>query len=172
MVAYPDTRVLPVAEQLMRCLCDAVLLNPDPPAICGFRTGTTGQPLAGLSVDECCGGAAFIRILRTFPSWATPNESPLSFSCAQPSAAEFELSMWRCTSLGTMNVPPTQAQWDALNTKLLNDRLSMMDAICCFMRQRDKRSVKFNDWTPVDVEGGCVGSTIVVSADLFGTGIA
>lgn len=83
-------------------------------------------------------------------------------------AAEFEISMWRCAPMGTLQVLPPQATWDELNTDLLNDRASMMDAICCFWAQREQGTVMYGDWQAVAAEGGCAGSTIAVQADLYG----
>lgn len=171
-VTYPDTRVLPVAQQLMGCLATAVLDNPKPPAVVGFRTGTDGQPLAAQSIDECCLGAAFVRVVRTFASWGDSVPAAASVRCAQPMAAEFELSMWRCAPIGTLQQLPDQALWDELNTDLLNDRATMMAAICCFYGLRDSGSIRYGQWQAVSAEGGCAGSTITVEADLYGRGNA
>lgn len=167
-VTYPDRRVLPVAQQLLTCLADAALTNPKPPKVIGFRTGTDGLPLAGTKDDECCQGAAFLRIVRTFPSWGAPTPSSLSVSCAQPMAAEFEISMWRCAPIGSLTSVPTQGMWDELNTDLLNDRATMIAAVCCFIGQRESKSVMYGDWQSVPVEGGCAGGTMTVQADLYG----
>src|SRR5262245_21302022 len=94
-ITYPDRRVLPVAQQLLNCLTQEALLNPKPPGIVGFRTGTEGTVLSGLDEDECCEGAAFVRVVRTFPSWSAPTPTGTSVRCAQPMAAQFEISMWR-----------------------------------------------------------------------------
>lgn len=167
-VTYPDTRVLPTAQLLMACLSDAALSNPRPPNIVGFRTGTEGQPLSATNSDECCQGAAFLRVVRTYPSWGAPTPAATSVRCAQPMAVEFEISMWRCAPIGTLQALPTQAAWDDLNTDLLNDRATMMDAICCFWGQRDQGSVVYGEWQAVASDGGCAGSTITVQADLYG----
>lgn len=169
-VSYPDRRVLPVAQLLLACLCEAALDNPKPPAICGFRTGTDGQPLSSTGPDECCDGAAFLRVMSTFPSWGDGVPASLAVRCGQPMMAEFEISMWRCDAIGTISSVPTQAMWDELNTDLLNDRATMMAAVCCFIAQRDPGSVKYGDWRTVSTEGGCVGATMTVQADLYGKG--
>lgn len=163
---YPDTRVLPTAQLLMKCLNEAVLASPSPPAIVGFRTGTEGQPLSATNSDECCQGAAFLRVVRTFPSWGVPAPAAVSVTCAQPQGVEFELSMWRCAQIGTLQAIPSQATWDQVNTDLLNDRSTMMDAICCFIAAREQRSVAYGEWQAVPADGGCVGSTMTVLADL------
>lgn len=167
-ITYPDTRVLPVAQLLMACLADRALVNPKPPQVVGFRTGTDGQPLAGTSTDECCLGAAFVRVVRTYSTWSAPTPAATPISCAQPMAVEFEMSMWRCTPLGNSSAPPTQAAWDQLNTDLLNDRATLMDAACCFWGQRDQRTVVYGDVEVVTTEGGCAGVRVTVQADLYG----
>lgn len=171
MAIYPDRRVLPVAQLLMACLSEAVLVSPKPPQIVGFRTGTDGQPLSATNSDECCLGAAFVRVIRTYPSWGTPTPAATSIRCAQPVAAEFEVSMWRCAPIGTLQALPSQDAWDELNTDLLNDRATMMDAICCFWKQRDQGSVMYGEWTVDAAEGGCAGSRILVQADLYGRAV-
>lgn len=168
MTSYPDTHLLPVTRQILECLRTAAAENPSPPSIVGFRTGTAGQVLAGLLEDECCGGAAFVRVVRAYPTWGVPAVSATSFGCAQPKGAEIELSMWRCAKIGNMEEPPTQADWDCLHVDLLNDRLTLIAAACCFIRLRDKDSVVLGEWTPVPVEGGCVGSVMSIQVDLFG----
>lgn len=170
-VSYPDRRVLPTAQQLLTCLVNQALNNPKPPNIVGFRTGTEGQVLSATNEDECCQGAAFVRILRTFPSWSVPTPAAVAMRCAQPMAVEFELSMWRCSPVGTIGELPTQAQWDEINTDLLNDRATMMAAACCFIGVRDSGTVMYGEWQPVPSDGGCVGSTMTLQADLYGRGV-
>lgn len=170
-ITYPDRRVLPVAQILMDCLAQEALLNPKPPQIVGFRTGTEGEPLGATVDDECCRGAAFVRVVRTFASTDFPTPATLAVSCAQPMAAEFELSMWRCAPIGTMSGLVSQSGWDEVNTDLLNDRATMMGAACCFMGRRDQRSVMYGDWQAVSVDGGCVGSKMTIQAALYGRGV-
>jgi hypothetical protein len=83
-------------------------------------------------------------------------------------AVEFELSMWRCAPIGTEALVPPQEQWDDLHLDLLNDRATMMAAVCCFIGVRDQASVMYGDWTVVGTDGGCAGSTMTVQADLYG----
>jgi hypothetical protein len=160
---------LSVAQLLMRCLCEKVLFNPKPPAQCGFRVGESGDPLAGISVDECCGGLAFVRTARIFPSFNVPNQTPESISCAVPLGMELEFGIWRCVPLGTISAPPSQAEWDVVNTDMLNDYETLKDTLCCFLAQRDQRSVAMEQWAPKsDPEGGCFGSSIMITVDLYG----
>lgn len=167
-VTYPETRVTPTAQQLMTCLAEAVLANPKPPKVIGFRTGTDNDPLSALRGDECCQGAAFIRVVRTFPSWSVPTPASMSIRCAQPMAVEFQVSMWRCAPMGSISQPPGQSQWDELHADLLNDRLTMMVAACCFIGNRDPGSVMYGDWQVVSTDGGCAGATMTIQADLTG----
>lgn len=169
-VTYPDKRALPIAQLLMRCLCEAVLLNPKPPAQCGFRIGDSGEPLAGIQEDECCGGLAFVRVSRIYPSFNVPNQNPEAISCAMVWAMELEMGIWRCVPVGTINAPPTQAEWDQANIDQLNDFASLRDALCCFLNQRDQRTVGVTDWAPKsDPEGGCFGSSLTLTAELYGS---
>jgi hypothetical protein len=168
-VTYPDTRALPVAQLLMRCLCAAVLQNPKPPAICGFRIGDTGNPLGGLLEDECCDGLAFVRVGRIYPTFNVPNQNPEAISCALEWAVELEMGIWRCVPVGTASAPPSQAEWDQANTDQLNDWATLRDALCCFLTQRDQRSVGVEQWAPKsDPDGGCFGSSLTLTAEIVG----
>lgn len=170
MATYPEPKITPVVQKLLECLCTEALLNPKPPAICGFRTGTEGSPLGGSDegADECCHGAAFLRVIRTYPSWSAPTASVTSVRCAQPFAVEVELSMWRCVPTGSMGSSPTQAQWNEVHQDLLNDRQTLMAAACCFIKTRDNGSVQIGEWTIDNVSGGCVGSVLPLQIDLYG----
>lgn len=170
MANYPDTKIIPVAQTLLECLCTEAILNPKPPAICGFRTGTEGSPLGGSDPgsDECCHGAAFVRVIRTYPSWNAPNVSGTSIRCAQPIAVEMELSMWRCVPTGDMGTPPGQPQWNQVHEDLLNDRVTLQAAACCFLKTRDNGSVMVGEWTIDNTSGGCVGSILPIQIDLYG----
>lgn len=167
-VTYPDTRALPVAAAVLQCLCDAAELNPKPPGQCGFRVGVTGEPLAGLAVDECCTGLAFVRVARTFPSNGVPAPKPTPVRCNLNWALELEIGIWRCSPLGTASRPPTQDEWDTLQADLLNDFATIRDVLCCVISQRDKDSVFVTEWAPKsDPEGGCVGTSVTIQMDLY-----
>lgn len=170
MTTYPDNTVLPITRILLECLRSEALQNPSPPAIVGFRTGTLGQPLAGLNDDECCTGAAFVRVLRTYPSWGVPNASNVPIRCGQPRAVTVELSMWRCNPIGSLQRPPTQDDWDCLHVELLNDQVMLRAAACCFVRQWEKSSVVIEEWAPIPTQGGCVGSALTMQIDILRLG--
>lgn len=170
MATYPETKVSSVAAALLNCLCTEALLNPSPPAVCGYRTGTEGSPLGGSDIgsDECCLGAAFVRVIRTYPSWDAPNVVAGSIRCAQPVAVEMELSLWRCVPTGDIGSPPTQAQWNTVHQQLLNDRSTLVAAACCFFKLRDANSVRIGEWSIDNVSGGCVGGILPLDVDLYG----
>lgn len=166
-IVYPDPKLIPVTKTLMACLVEAAMANPKPPKLTGFRTGTAGDPLSALHGDECCRGAAFVRVIRTFPSWSAPTPASMSTRCAQPMAAEFEISMWRCAPIGDMNQAPRQSAWDELHEDLLNDRRTMLAAVCCFIGKRNPGTVMYGDWQTVPTDGGCAGATMTIQADLY-----
>jgi len=168
-VTYPDPRILPVSQLLMSCLCENVLLNPKPPQQCGFRIGATGDPLAGFEEDECCGGLAFVRFNRAYPSFNVPNQNPTAISCALTWAAEFEMGIWRCVPIGTAAAPPSQAEWDQAHVDQMNDWATLRATLCCFLDQREQRSVSVSEMAPKgDPEGGCFGISMTLQADIYG----
>lgn len=168
-VVYPDTRFLPVAQQLLACLCDAVALNPKPPAMCCFRPYADGAPLGGVTQDECRCGLAFVRAVDAYPSrdgFPQPQLTPIT--CGTTWAGTLQMGIWRCAPNGTLQAGPSCAEWNELQVDLLNDYATIRDALCCFISQRQSKTVAVETWSTVsDVpQGGCIGTSVTIVAQL------
>lgn len=168
-VTYPDTVALPVAQQLMQCLCQAVTMNPKPPQTCGFRPYINGAPLLGTTVDECCKGLAFVYSAPAYPSRsAFPAPEPGPVLCGTTWAMQMQMGIWRCAPVGTLQAPPVQGDWDQLQVDLFNDFASLRDALCCFLALRQKKTVSLDGWDVVNdgPEGGCIGTVMTLKVQL------
>lgn len=172
MSTYPDKLVKPVGQALLTCLTTENAINPAPAGFISYRLGVTGEPLAGTSEDECCAGLAFVRFSRLFPSWSTPTPNAVSIRCALAWAAEFEIGIWRCVPIGTIEAPPTTADWLAVQNKMWDDMETLRSTACCFTRTRDAGSVQWGEIAPKsDPEGGCFGVSMLLSVDLYGRSV-
>lgn len=169
MTTYPDGRIKPVAQALITCLTNENALNPSPAGLVSYRLGVTGEPLAGTSEDECCDGLAFVRFSRLFASWSTPTPNTVSVNCALAWAAEFEIGIWRCVPIGTVEAPPSTADWLAAQNKMWDDTKTLRATACCFTKTRDPKTVQWGEIAPKsDPEGGCFGVSMMITADLYG----
>lgn len=170
MTTYPDARVRPVAQLLMTCLSDVVAASPSPVGTTSYRLGVTGEPLAGVSEDECCDGLAYVRMGSMIPSFSTPTPMAVSVRCALAWAADFEIGIWRCVPIGSAETPPSPADWLAAQNQMFDDMATLRGVACCFSRQRDAGTVLWSELAPKsDPEGGCFGVSMTLSVDLYGS---
>lgn len=165
-VSYPDTKFLPVADQLLKCLCDAAALNPKPPGACCYRPYLNGVPLLGTTTDECCAGLAFVYAGGpAYPSRdGFPGADSTPVTCGVTWALQLQFGIWRCAPIGTLQSPPDCDDWNTLNADILNDSATLRDALCCFINLRQSKTVFADNWQIIDngPEGGCVGSSMTI----------
>jgi hypothetical protein len=162
-----DTMFLPVAQRLLTCLCAQLSSRPNAPQICCLRGGDAVVQDAGILLDECCAGQAYVRIvgiaptgrdIAPFPSPST--DFPIT-GCGVPAwNLVLELGVFRCAPSGSGKLPPTCAAWTEA------DMVAMRDAICCFTEPLDPMSLAYGEWTPRGPDGGCLGSTWQVTVEV------
>jgi hypothetical protein len=70
-----DQTVLPVAQQLLACLCEALSTNPNPPAQCCLRVGDVVYADFNQYQDQCCDGLAYVRVVRIYPTSEFPSQT-------------------------------------------------------------------------------------------------
>lgn len=174
-VTYPDKRVLPVSDRILACLESAILLNPKVPLNHGYRVGTSGDPLAGITVDECCDGLAYVRFSRAYPSTNVPNQNPDPIVCSLLWAAEFEMGIWRCVDIGDLQAPPMQEIWNQVHVDQMNDFATLRDALCCYYQLTQSTNqgpvLSIDEFSPKgDPEGGCYGVSVTFTVQLVGRG--
>lgn len=166
-----DTMVLPLAEDLLACLCEAVAEGPNPPASCCLRPGTNVAQGVSEFEDECCEGLAWVRVVRVFPSGGDigfPEVNQATTACSPPSyGIELEMGIYRCAPTGDATNLPTCDEWTAATEQVLHDAASMRRAWCCFRDNHANDAKLVNQWIPVNVQGGCTGGTISILIESY-----
>lgn len=168
-----DTMVLPIAENLLACLCEAVAEAPNPPASCCLRPGVTVAQGVSEHEDECCEGLAWVRVSRVWPTgsevgFPAINDDP--FNCSPISyGIEMEMGIYRCAPTGDERNLPTCDEWTATTEQILDDAASMRRAWCCFRDNYDNSAKLVGQWIPVMVQGGCTGGTMTIMIESYCT---
>jgi len=168
-----DTLLLPVANELLTCLCDALIAGDSPetpkPGICCIRVGDSVINDMGENFDECCEGLAYVRIAGFYPtaSPGAPFPSPSSDFALNKCAPyawglSLEMGIFRCISSEQILCP----EWNTIANLHMSDAKAMRAALCCFMKPRDGGSVSTGAWTPAPRAGGCIGSTWTITVEV------
>lgn len=166
-MAVSDPLVMPTARELLECLAQEIAKVENPPKYVQLRPGSVVDHLLSTTSDECCEGLAWVRPASFYPNSAvfpTQDVSP------QPKgvgawAFTLELGAVRCAPTPDADSIPTGAEWDAVTQAVMDDAAAMRRAICCWIdavQGRAKRVLP-GTWTPLAVEGGCVGGVLPVT---------
>ena len=167
-----DTLVLPYAERLVTCLCEALEALQQPVCQCSLRPGTAPPP-----ADACCGcdgssGQASVQITDTFPVIAGkfPQRGivgELTECAAYEWAAELTMTIYRCVSVADEHGFPSVDELTTDATKIANDAQAMRKAmLCCDWRSLDPplgrtdgdiQPIVPGRWLPLNPQGGCAG---------------
>lgn len=168
-----DALLLPVANELLACLCDALtdLATPSMPApgICCIRVGESVINDMGEDFDECCQGLAYVRIAGFYPTasagaaFPSPSSDFALNKCAPIAwGLQLEMGVFRCISSEQMLC----ADWVTASEIHMNDAKAMRQALCCFMKPREGGTVATGTWQPAPRQGGCIGSTWTLSVEV------
>lgn len=127
---------------------------------------------------NCChpGGQLTVNVVRTYPSrqfpvpdLGTPN------NCDAPyQVATFNVTVFRCMPVGSVEHPPSCAKLDDTALVVLSDMEAVRQGVVCCLRDRDTLMPTLGDayvWglgdhLPVGPEGGCVGTNLTVLVGL------
>lgn len=162
------TRYMDAAQELLECYRDALQAPgfPDPipdEKIC-LRHGEFVAPSLGTQEDECCTGLAWVRIVNVEP---LRDPVGLPQGCVTSERrVELEMGGVHCLPWGTVEAPPTCAQWTdvALRADAFHD--AMEKALCCFAAVADAQnlaeSVTAGIYEPSGPDGNCIGGTMRV----------
>ena len=155
---------LPLAEELLACLCTALDDSPaGPPCICCLSPGP--EPMECNTGPEG-EGVGWVRVVRIFPTAARfPIPATDPQRCLTGAyAVELELGVYRCVSVvDDQGDPPTCAQRTADAEKLLGDAAALRRAVCCFTQQG--RQMIVGEWRPLGPSGGCAGGAMTVTVE-------
>lgn len=162
-----DPVVLPLAYELLACFEEEIDKVPNPPLYRGLRPGQVVDYLISTKQDECCQGLAWVRPVLVVPSSGTfPIQDQIPVPGGTLSwAITLEMGVIRCAPTPSEIQIPTNAEWNAVVEMVLDDAAAMRRAICCFIDLDPVARKKYTlplQWTPLDVEGGCVGGTLQV----------
>lgn len=169
-----DTMFLPVAQNLLACLCFELNSRPNPPQICCLRGGEAVIQDAGILLDECCKGQAYVRIVGVSPTGhggEAPFPSPSTdfpvTGCGVPAwNLVLEVGVFRCAPTGSANLPATCAAWNTAVALQQQDMVAVKAAICCLIATLDPQSVAIGTWEPQGPDGGCLGSTWQITVEV------
>jgi hypothetical protein len=181
-MAIADPLVMPLAYDMLTCLEEEIAKVEFPPARVGLRPGTVVDFLLSTTENECCDGLAWVRPVSFYPASGT---FPLQDDLPQVPfvsgwAVVLELGAVRCAPTPPETAIPSVDEWNEVVQRVMDDAAAMRRAICCFV-DMDKVARKKNvlplQWTPLDVEGGCVGGTLEVvvrgpACDCFEIGVS
>lgn len=163
-----DPMVMPLAREMLACLRDAMADNPLPPARVGLRPGTVVDHLmSSLGDDECCEGLAWVRPGDFYPSSGTfplQDEQPNKQGTLAWSVT-LELGAIRCAPTPNAESIPSEEEWEATTQAVMDDAAALRRAICCFVEADHRRLQRVlpGIWTPLAVQGGCVGGILPVT---------
>lgn len=164
-----DVQVLPLAEALLACLCEAASGNPNPPEHCCFRVGEVAFD-ADMFTDLCCEGLAYVTLGGIYPSSDSFPEfdsvRQANAICAPASwAVELSMGILRCAPTGGTNTMPSCDDWNDAFTQNAHDAQALRAAACCFRSTAGTLlgmrglSVVIGEQTQISPEGGCMGRT-------------
>jgi hypothetical protein len=163
-MSITDPSVLPVAQSMLACLTDALADVANPPAYTSLRTGLQVELLLSTSRDECCEGVAWVRVANIYPSANFPDPDVAWDRCSPVQwAAVLELGVARCAPTPDASSIPSSDQWNAVSEAVLDDAAAMRRALCCFAELEADRMWLAGVWTPLPIEGGCLGGTQLVT---------
>lgn len=162
-----DMLVMPTARELLACLDQEMAKVESPPRYVQLRSGSVVDHLLSTSQDECCEGLAWVRPASFYPNSAV---FPTQDSAPQPKgvaawAFTIELGAVRCAPTPDQTRIPTAEEWDAVTQAVMDDAAAMRRALCCWIEGAPGRAKRVlpGIWTPLDIEGGCVGGTLPVT---------
>jgi hypothetical protein len=165
-----DDVVSPIAVDLLTCLTTIFgelddLTGDHRRPVC-LRAGQRTELLASTTQDECCNRLVWCRWDGMWPSSQTafPQVDNRVSPCGTARwATRWELGASRCAPIGTAQTLPTCDQWIDVSSAALEDAAALRRAVCCYQQLDVDRLVYIGEGRPMSTEGGCIGSTIIVT---------
>lgn len=160
-----DLSVRPVVDILVACLEQAVATVPKPPKVTCLRPGEqVALMLSSAGRDECCEGLAWVRVASIYPSNTFPAQDITVAGCGVVAwAATIELGVARCAPTPPAEEIPSCEEWTDATYAILDDAAAMRRALCCFAAAEKYRLMLPGIWTPLPIDGGCMGGTMLVT---------
>ena len=128
----------PIMNAALACLCESVSTIPNPPQHCCFRVGTEIIHDAGVSIDECCEGVAYVAFGDLFPSAMSFPEQDIirqaQTNCAPVAwGMVLKIGLIRCIPVGGQD-PLECASWNEAALQNIYDSVALTRTACCLRR--------------------------------------
>jgi hypothetical protein len=154
-VPAAETAVMLAADTLRACFEEA-LGRP----VC-IRAGASITLWASTTEDECCSGAAWIRIGPMYPGF--PEQDPTPQPCWPPLwSLVLEMGAARCAPTPDAQSIPTCDQHTALAGDIVADAAAMLCAAACFTSATEDQ-VQIGAWEPAPIEANCAGGSLTLT---------
>lgn len=166
-MAVADPVVMPLARELLECYRQELAKLDRVPMHIGLRPGTVVDFLMSTSDDECCEGLAWVRPAGFFPS---SGPFPTQDQTAQKQGTlawgiTLEMGLVSCAPTPGPDEIPSDDVWDDVTQYVMDAAAAMRRAVCCFIEAEQGRAQRVlpGAWTPVAVQGGCVGGILTIT---------
>lgn len=170
MTTISDPLVTPIAADLVLCLTAEAAKVPNPPQIprvvC-MRPGDAITLFVSSTDDECCSGLMWVRPARIYPSGQS--SFPAQDDSVSPCrvirwAVDFEIGAVRCAPTPDAEEIPSCDEWTDISIGVNDDGAAIRRAICCYANSHEYDAVVLQgEGAPLEVSGGCVGITYMVT---------
>lgn len=169
-MAIEDPVITPVAARLLGCLAGQVQLLPESvrPKHVGLRPGAQAPIGISTTRDECCEGLAWVRLSglshSSTQNWPSADVIPQGNCGPKMLALKFELGIVRCAPTKPAQKMTTSEEWNAVSEYTYLDYIVLERAICCYFEGLKSPPLYLvGDWSPLGVDGNCVGGTLEVT---------
>ena len=165
-MAYTDQSFLPAAQALLGFLAQALMDHSDPAMHIEIRSGSEVVFDLSQNEDLCCEGLAWVRMGNATPGF--PGTDATVRHCVIPVwSLQLEMGIVRCAPVGSDTEIVTASEHATVAALLAEDFMAMRRALCLWHAAHGY-DYTLGPWTPVGPAGGCVGSTITVTAQIIG----
>jgi hypothetical protein len=159
-----DTIIYPSMISLVACLCAEITESGLPePCSCGPMMGILTLDYCTACDDGKCGGQAWVRLIRAFPSIEFPVPMLDLQNCTAPLAYELEIGIVRCKPVGKASgvrgyTPPSLEQNVGALRLQAADIAAMRRAVLCCFGEGDTDYI-LGTYQPLPIDGDCLGGT-------------
>lgn len=167
----------PLMNASLACLCETVSTMPNPPQNCCFRVGTEVMADAGLFVDQCCQGIAYVMLGDFYPaSEAFPEQDVVrqaNSHCAPATWALYiKIGIIRCIPVGGQD-PLDCDTWNQIAVQNVYDTVALARASCCIRNwvvseweEAIGMSVVIDRQTQGSPSGGCIERSVSIALQI------
>lgn len=163
------TAYMTAAQLLLECLTDALNERPSPPPPdkIMLRAGEEVRAMLGTTVDECCTGLAWVRIVGTAPN---PAFDTAAQCIGVGRLVTLEMGVMRCAPQSSTSTVPSATQWGAAALQLDSDLDAMEAALCCLRETLSAMDTPprlgGDGYRPFGPDGNCLGGIMQIELEV------